>query len=979
MPNRNFSHQNLRGRSFKGQDLTGADFTNARLQGAVFTNAELTGATFQGAKAGSSVWTLVVVRLFLIFLGISIGFTGVTSGVALSSERISAEGWTEAMVLGPILLVFMGSLFFQGPSMALLATSALIFVGFVVAVIPESFLHGGLLEALWGEGQTVVEEIGSVGIALWAALIIYVMLSGVLLASARCKGARKATWGFGEGFFILAVLCGSVPGFFAYPNLLAKAGVLFISSSMAIASIYVARQSLAEHSRFSLLRQVALALSAFGGTRFDGANLTGVNFYEARLNCADFRRATLRRTQFLQSQLLDFSRPGDTILRDRSVRHLLATHQGRSKSYKRANLRDAYLAHADLNGADFTGAIFSGADCTGAWLECANLAHVIALGTEFEVSHLSGACLEGWSIDMSTGLEDVNCSHVYLLRGDSESEKERRPNSGKFEPGEFARLFQEALNTVDLIFRNGLDLSAFLSAFRQVQIEHEDKDLSIRSIENKGDGMMLVKVEVPDTADRELLHRELSDGYAFALSAVEDRYKAELAAKDEQIEIHRGYQNDLKELTKLLSPAIANGRLKSANPFIAQSSTGPLEKRVVLKVNTTKRPVFATRRGENSTSLASRQISEGRPGGLPDRRADRRQDQPVSVTLQIGLEGAIPHVEVTGALPNVAPLRASYERWQQAYKQLTECTQEEFRIQLPAGQLTNVNYQEVFESCRQAAEQLRFEINQWLNSELFRSVKEKMLEQLQPTDSIRFFWQTDDLLLRQLPLQVWNWFDRYAKAELIVSDPTYWQLPVAREGSEEVRILSILGDRTGIDVESDQALLATLPNVRLRLLSDPSQQQLTDQLWEKPWDVLFFAGHSDAPDCDSAPGRIRLNATESLSFNDLKYGLRKATERGLKLAIFNTCDGLGLLRNLEDVPIPPIVVMRHPVPDQVAQTFLKNFLQAFSEGLPLHQAVREAREKLQGIETIFPYATWLPVVCQNPGSEPLTWQNLYLD
>ena len=204
-------------------------------------------------------------------------------------------------------------------------------------------------------------------------------------------------------------------------------------------------------------------------------------------------------------------------------------------------------------------------------------------------------------------------------------------------------------------------------------------------------------------------------------------------------------------------------------------------------------------------------------------------------------------------------------------------------------------------------------------------------------------------------------------------------MPAVSQGSGEVRILSVLGDRTGIDIESDQALLESLPDVYLRLLSEPNQQQVTDQLWEVPWDILFFAGHSEAPNGENTPGQIRLNAQESLSLGDLKYGLRKATARGLKLAIFNTCDGMGLLQNLHDLPIPPVIVMRYPVPDRVAQIFLKNFLLAFSEGLPLHQAVREAREKLQGIESQFPCATWLPVVCQNPASPPLTWEDLYLD
>ena len=55
-----------------------------------------------------------------------------------------------------------------------------------------------------------------------------------------------------------------------------------------------------------------------------------------------------------------------------------------------------------------------------------------------------------------------------------------------------------------------------------------------------------------------------------------------------------------------------------------------------------------------------------------------------------------------------------------------------------------------------------------------------------------------------------------------------------------------------------------------------------------------------------------------------------------------------------------MIFMREPLPDKVAQEFLKNFLTEFSAGKSLYQSVREAREKLQGLEGEFPCASWLP-------------------
>ena len=65
--------------------------------------------------------------------------------------------------------------------------------------------------------------------------------------------------------------------------------------------------------------------------------------------------------------------------------------------------------------------------------------------------------------------------------------------------------------------------------------------------------------------------------------------------------------------------------------------------------------------------------------------------------------------------------------------------------------------------------------------------------------------------------------------------------------------------------------------------------------------------------------------------------------------------------------------MGEPVPDRVAQTFLKYFLEAFSRGESLYLSVREARERLQGLESQFPCASWLPVIFQNPAATPPSW------
>jgi CHASE2 domain-containing sensor protein len=108
----------------------------------------------------------------------------------------------------------------------------------------------------------------------------------------------------------------------------------------------------------------------------------------------------------------------------------------------------------------------------------------------------------------------------------------------------------------------------------------------------------------------------------------------------------------------------------------------------------------------------------------------------------------------------------------------------------------------------------------------------------------------------------------------------------------------------------------------------------------------------------------------------LRFGLQRAISKGLQLTIFNSCDGLGLAYELEQLHVPQSIVMREPVPDRVAQEFLKRFLSTFAAGESLHTSVRQARESLQGLEGEFPAASWLPIVFQNPAVPSLTWQGL---
>jgi CHASE2 domain-containing sensor protein len=343
-------------------------------------------------------------------------------------------------------------------------------------------------------------------------------------------------------------------------------------------------------------------------------------------------------------------------------------------------------------------------------------------------------------------------------------------------------------------------------------------------------------------------------------------------------------------------------------------------------------------------------------------------EQGFAVTLQIGEEHERAATEITGKLPSFPEMPLYYSHWQSSYRQIGN----RYRLHADKMQVTNVS---MIQDCENTSRILRARFNTWLRAEEFRPLREKWLERLSSEEEVRVILQTENSQLQLLPWHLWELLERYPKAEIALSSPSYDRIHKPRPKNPLVNILAIVGNSQGIDTEADQALLQQCGNAEVCFLVEPQRKELTEHLWGKNWDILFFAGHSSS-NKNGESGRIYLNKTDSLTIGELKYALKKAIENGLQLAIFNSCDGLGLARELADLQIPQIIVMREPVPDQVAKEFLKYFLQGFAGGESLYQAVRQARERLQGLEDRFPCATWLPMICQNPAQIPPTWDEL---
>ncbi len=140
---------------------------------------------------------------------------------------------------------------------------------------------------------------------------------------------------------------------------------------------------------------------------------------------------------------------------------------------------------------------------------------------------------------------------IYSEDGDGD----RRPHNPEkfFAPGEFTKLFQKALETVDLIFSEGIEWTAFLESFQQLQAEVKSEDLSIQAIERKA-GTFIVRLEVPEEANKAEIEKYIKQEYETKLKVIEGSYQKQLKSKDEDlIKAYREKSSDMLMVIEMLS------------------------------------------------------------------------------------------------------------------------------------------------------------------------------------------------------------------------------------------------------------------------------------------------------------------------------------------------------------------------------------------------------------------------------------------
>ncbi|MEL7351241.1 MAG: pentapeptide repeat-containing protein [Cyanobacteria bacterium J06649_5] len=550
------SGESLRGMTLAGIDLSGANLSHTDLRGTKFTGAKLIGTQLCETKTGSQRRWLIPSRLLSLALS-GLGSALLSLFVAFFLDSIiSPSGKMTGSVAGDVAFGMFG-----------LA---------VIAVTLYFNYRQGIMAALSAFAFAVGVAISASvpGSASGAAAFTFAAAIGGSIAGASAFAGSIAVAGAGS---IVGSIAGSVTGAGATNS---SNQTLLIGVTVVIVLLItrlnwtISRRALLGDPRDKLIRDLAIGLTSVGGTRFDNADLTGANFSKATLTNAHFKAATVRRTCFHLSKQIHLSRAYKTPLANRTALNLLVSLRPEpNTTYSGLNLQGAHLANANLADLDLTETDLSGATLAGADLQRTTLTKVQALGTNFYQANLTAACVESWNIDSTTQLTGALCEHVYLLR----NQQERRPNSGTFEPGEFSELFEEVLNTIDLIFRDGMDWQAFMQTFQTIQVEHQGADLEIQSIEKKGNGVMVVRLNTHPDADKPMIHGAFKQEYELKLAAMEQEYKSLLASKEqvlgqkkEIIELYRQKSADMTTIAQSLAQRPVTVDVKA----VASSKTG---------------------------------------------------------------------------------------------------------------------------------------------------------------------------------------------------------------------------------------------------------------------------------------------------------------------------------------------------------------------------------------------------------------------
>ncbi|MBC1194488.1 ABC transporter substrate-binding protein [Microcystis aeruginosa BLCCF158] len=331
----------------------------------------------------------------------------------------------------------------------------------------------------------------------------------------------------------------------------------------------------------------------------------------------------------------------------------------------------------------------------------------------------------------------------------------------------------------------------------------------------------------------------------------------------------------------------------------------------------------------------------------------------------------VPNLDIADALQNY---RRAYYHWVKSQPSLG--------ITVPHSMITNAAVGDPRDNLRQATQTLKDSLNEWLNSSYLSSIQNHILFHIGTESEVRFFIQTTHFDLQQIPWECWNFLHEWCPDVEIAL--TIQRNPPIINLTSPIKVLVILGNidieskHTSLCLSSLQTVLGNPDKISMQILSPSSEVTLStknihNELIKNQWDIVVYLGHSQTSS-DGYDGVFIIDNGTALSpEHNLKNSLKIAVKKGLKLVICNSCDGLGIGRQLANIGVPHIIVMKEPIAVRVALRFLEVFLPNFLEHKSLQESLTIARQELRlhEFEVDAASSSLLPRLIENPEEPPL--------
>ncbi|MEH2423843.1 MAG: pentapeptide repeat-containing protein [Nostoc sp.] len=497
-----------------------------------FRENDLKNKHFQKVQAGHKFYYKFLLASFGIATASILNIMPLLSGVFLDFVREILLKYTSTLSL---LLLFIEIIIYAASLIRLIIygykvessyfIAVLIVIGAILSIAPSTYYSG--------IGWTIV----LLGLSITSAWIGAAITAFSVAFTSSCYGmVGEFITVLGSGITAIAL-----PVIVKNIHTKTENVEVILDSVATIVVIFtganIARQALKGSPKFAWIKEKAVFWAAIGGTSFYGADLTNASFDGADLRHTDFREANLTHTSFKGVTGLELARLQGSILEDPKVRKLLTTNNSRGGDFAEANLQGANLQGADLREAILVKAQVLDADFSGAFL--------------------TDACIQDWNINKNTRFQDIDCKRVYLKCSLYGNFLEPKPDSGEFQPGEFEKWITDVRDTIDLIFQNGLNWRAFAFSLTQTAINNEGLGLSVRSIENKGDGVVVAKVGVSLETNKTVIHEEITSHYNQAVNAIKAKYELVLQAKEGEIQRLQTFYDSQQKFIQGLITGIA--------------------------------------------------------------------------------------------------------------------------------------------------------------------------------------------------------------------------------------------------------------------------------------------------------------------------------------------------------------------------------------------------------------------------------------